>query len=293
MSVLEPLSAELQDMLGVSPLELVPLQGATSSDIYEVRAGAQRWVVRRFIPERWEISTPKLSAREAHILTTLTGANLLAPGCIGTLEANGVVMQKVPGAVWLPKRPDANWISELARRLADIHESPVELPYRYTSWNDQVGRPAPDWWTDSDLWQAAQVSLRRMPQEPWRLIHRDYHPVNVLWKGERISGIVDWINACMGPIGVDVAHCRLNLALMYGMGAADRFLRAYIRARPGYRHHMRWDVEESLSTLPDLKPYPPWAAFGLDGLTTKRVRTRLVTFVRRAIERSSVETLSS
>lgn len=25
---------------------------------------------------------------------------------------------------------------------------------------------------------------------------RDYHPINVLWLGEEISGIVDWVNAC-------------------------------------------------------------------------------------------------
>jgi hypothetical protein len=31
--------------------------------------------------------------------------------------------------------------------------------------------------------------------------------VNVLWEENGISGIADWINACMGPIGIDVAHC--------------------------------------------------------------------------------------
>ncbi|MCB1683671.1 MAG: aminoglycoside phosphotransferase family protein [Pseudomonadales bacterium] len=285
MSVIEPLSVELQEMLGVAPVELIPLQGATSSQIFEVRSGENRWIIRRFIPERWEISAPKLSAREEHILQTLTNGGLLAPECIGTLTDNGVLMQKVPGHVYLPKRPEPYWISELAARLVAIHASPLKLPYRYTSWNDQVGRPAPDWWADLPLWQSAQVVLRRMPQEDWRLIHRDYHPVNVLWEGRRISGVVDWINACMGPVGVDVAHCRLNLALMYGMDAADAFLNAYRRGQPQYAHHPRWDVEEALSTLPDLKPYPPWAQFGLGSLTTADVRGRLVIFVEKAVER--------
>jgi aminoglycoside phosphotransferase (APT) family kinase protein len=65
------------------------------------------------------------------------------------------------------------------------------------------------------------------PEAPRRFIHRDYHPANVLWQRGNVSGIVDWTNASMGPPGVDVAHCRINLAALAGVAIADRFLEAY------------------------------------------------------------------
>jgi hypothetical protein len=107
--------------------------------------------------------------------------------------------------------------------------------------------------------------------------------VNVLWETGRITAIVDWINACMGPPGIDVAHCRLNLALMYGPAVADTFLDAYQDAAPDYRHDTFWDLEDALGTLPDVAPYPPWAEFGLTDLSTDLVRSRLEAFVATAV----------
>ena len=49
------------------------------------------------------------------------------------------------------------------------------------------------------------------PGLPEVLVHRDYHPGNVLWRRSKISGVVDWQAACTGPAVADVAHCRVNL----------------------------------------------------------------------------------
>jgi hypothetical protein len=38
---------------------------------------------------------------------------------------------------------------------------------------------------------------------------------------------VDWANACRGPWGCDIAHCRSLLIELDGIDAADRFLTAY------------------------------------------------------------------
>ena len=145
------------------------------------------------------------------------------------------------------------------------------------------GHAAPSWWQSAEVWNSAQEITRREPDYTPRFIHRDYHPVNVLWTGERISGVVDWINACMGPVGIDLAHCRLNLALMYGQTIADQVLHAYITHNETYRHDPYWDLEDALGALPDVEPYPPWAEFGLTGLTTKLIRDRLQFFVLSAV----------
>lgn len=42
------------------------------------------------------------------------------------------------------------------------------------------------------------------PQVKPCFIHRDYHPTNILWVDDKVSGVVDWVNACRGPAGIDI-----------------------------------------------------------------------------------------
>jgi thiamine kinase-like enzyme len=114
--------------------------------------------------------------------------------------------------------------------------------------------------------------------------HRDYHPTNILWSDERISGVVDWVNACRGPAGVDVAHCRLNLALMYGVHHADDFLRAYAAAVDGYDHDPHWDIDDAMDwSLHDAAHYPPWRDFGLRPISRAMLRDRMREFLQNAV----------
>ena len=269
--------------LGERPLEIEEMTGATSSDLYTVLFADRQLVVRLFKEEKWQTDAAILSEREAVILTALSGADLPTPAPITTLAGNGVVMSWLPGSVILPRHPDRAWIDGLAAALGRIHRSSIELPYHYESWNDVGDDPAPDWWVDRELWSRIQSIAGDQPTFQPSFIHRDYHPVNVLWRDSQISGIVDWINACMGPVGIDVAHCRLNLALMYGMDAADRFLRAYEGNREDYAHDSYWDIDDALGMLPNTEPYTPWSTFGLSGLSSELVQDRLQRFLLSAV----------
>ena len=53
------------------------------------------------------------------------------------------------------------------------------------------------------------------------------------------SGVVDWANACLGPAAVDVAHFRVNLAVLHGPATADAVL-------PG---DPAWDLELAMGFL--------------------------------------------
>ncbi len=261
------------------------MEGSTSATLYRVRSAAGDGVLRVFTQQRWPEPAIALTAREAFVLTELERAPLPTPRLLGTLRGNGVMMSFVPGAIVLPTTPDTRWLEELARTLARIHACPIDTRRPYESWNDTGGKPPPGWWTDVLLWHAAQRLLTEPVDEPPVFLHRDYHPVNVLWHNRRICGVVDWINACNGPAAVDVAHCRGNLAVMYGLEAADAFLAAYQRARPGFAFNPRWDVDGVLDGLPDPQVYPPWRTFGLRSLTTRDVRARLLDLVRCAVRR--------
>jgi aminoglycoside phosphotransferase (APT) family kinase protein len=107
-------------------------------------------------------------------------------------------------------------------------------------------------------------------------IHRDYHPTNVLWHKGAVSGVVDWINACRGPAGVDVAHCRTDLAQMCGPAAADQFLDAYREVAHGFAYNPYWDLDSILDVcLPQPSFYGPWREFGLGIIAPEVLRHRV------------------
>ena len=262
------------------------LEGSTSSTLYEVLVnGAPTLVIRAFTNDRWLSDEPDLALHEAAALRVMQPVDIPTPRLIGvdtTGEQAGVpaiVMTRLPGSVRLPNEPSDHWLSLLAEPLAAIHQASItQFAWSYDPWIDESSLRPPDWSTDPELWERAfSTYLGGMPDEPRHFLHRDYHPVNILWDNGVVSGVVDWVNACVGPPSSDIAHCRLNLALMYGLDAADRFTRMI---DPDY--NPIWDLAPALSSLGEADIYPPWMTFGLGQLTFGVVRARLEVFVARA-----------
>jgi len=83
------------------------------------------------------------------------------------------------------------------------------------------------------------------------LLHRDFHPGNVLWRRGTVSGMVDWQGACTGPAAADVAHCRVNL-LTFGIDAAEHFTALWQQAS-GTACHPWADVVTIIGFLDDLR----------------------------------------
>src|SRR5258706_4092578 len=267
-----------------APIELVPLKGATSSSIYRVKAGLSQPVILRVLDNaRWLAEEPDLAAHEAAALEQARRAGLKAPRLVAFSDEAGfgapvVLMTFVEGRVELRPEDFDSWLAELAGELARIHRHLAEgLPWHFESWVNRAALAPPAWSRKPAAWaRAIEVLLAGPPPAPAVFIHRDYHPLNVLWQAGAISGVVDWINACRGPAGVDVAHCRTNLAQMYGPAAADQFLRLYRAAAPEFEYQPYWDLDSLLDmTLPNLDVYPPWRDFGLESLTPGLLRERV------------------
>jgi aminoglycoside phosphotransferase (APT) family kinase protein len=72
----------------------------------------------------------------------------------------------------------------------------------------------------------------------------------VLWDGSRVSGVVDWATAAVGPPGIDLARMRQNLAGWHGREAADRFTRCYVEAGgdPAARDPF-WDLLDAADSV--------------------------------------------
>ncbi|MBL5777794.1 aminoglycoside phosphotransferase family protein, partial [Bacillus sporothermodurans] len=139
-----------------------------------------------------------------------------------------------------------------------------------------------------ELWGAVFDFVREpRPQVKPCFIHRDYHPTNILWVDDKVSGVVDWVNACRGPAGIDIGHCRLNLAMLFGVSTADEFLSAYEKlAGYSFSYHPYWDLLSLIDILfgsPEV--YPGWIAFGVTNLTDQMMVDRLDQYMKSLLKK--------
>ena len=254
------------------------------------RGGEERVVLRRFVLEEWLAKEPDLATHEAAVLRLLEGTGLASPGLLAAdhegSEAGvpSVLMTMVPGQPVLDLADSEAWVRRLAEYLRQIHRlrpTAGDLPYSYRPY-EREGLNVSVWSQCPDLWRRAiEVVRGPRPHSGEHLIHRDYHPANVLWQDGRISGVVDWVNACRGPTGVDIGHCRLNLALMHGVEVADRFLD---ECRGWADYDVYWDLVTLLDATPEDGPYAGWSALGLE-ISAETVRERADAYVTSLVAR--------
>jgi aminoglycoside phosphotransferase (APT) family kinase protein len=156
----------------------------------------------------------------------------------GLLGIPGIVTQYVPGAQIESPDDPITWARALAETLARIHAVPGEVAPRSLLLDANAEAT---WFLHSDripdfmlahpdgerVWQAVRQGFPRLEPVPPTLVHVDYWPGNILWDGGQISAVVDWEEAAFGDPAIDVAYCRMDIALRGLSQAADEFLRAY------------------------------------------------------------------
>ncbi|ANU09118.1 hypothetical protein BBH88_01615 [Planococcus antarcticus DSM 14505] len=276
-----------------------PLEGGTSSTLFELavqeNGSAYSYVLRLFHKADWLEKEPDLAKHEADSLQLAEQAGLLAPHLIAYDETGdrsgmpAVLMTKMSGSVVLQPVNDDNWLEGLAAALARLHQTePADFPYEYFSYNDAFLLGKPKWSKVQNDWMRAfYIVAGSRPDARECFIHRDFHPANVLFENGEISAIVDWVNACRGPAGIDVGHCRVNLAQLYGISVANDFLAAYQRhAGSSFIYDPYWDLVSLTDTL-DGSPvvYPGWKVFGMTGLSDELVRHRLDDYLLSLLDR--------
>ena len=271
------------------------LPGSTSATLHRLQlASGPPAVLRLFdrLPD-WLLREPDLARHEAASLERAAGQRRVPTPHLLALDERGeacgvpsLLMSWLPGTVQLNPPDPAAWLDGLAATLARLHRIPPGgFGWPYFPYQDAGRLSPPPWSGVPHAWAEAGARVRSGPPTyPLRFIHRDYHPANVLWQGSQVSGVVDWVNACVGPAGADVGHCMVNLAQMYGVAAADAF-------RAGYERHsgecvpVYWALRSLLDML-DGPPqvYPGWPAFGLTGLSDGLIRARLDAYLVSLLE---------
>ena len=271
-----------------------PLLGGMSSIVERewLRDGSS--VVTRTITDSdWLTREPNLIEREAAVLKLLASSAVRAPLLVGTEGATQLTMSFVDGVMvtdgaGLASRAQA--IAEVAAEIAAVAlPADHDLP-GWRSWAAPALEP-PDW-GNVDLWSKAIECYRATgPTVPEQvcLLHRDLHPLNMLWPVEGLPAVVDWVNARVGHAHAELGHLRWNLTVLSHQEVADQVLAAYLdlTAADGHRtYDPWWDLAPLMSFLPGPIGGSGWHAVGRTDLTPRRVVERTERFLAAALAAS-------
>jgi aminoglycoside phosphotransferase (APT) family kinase protein len=237
----EGLGAMARDVVGRAArvVDVRRLVGGVDAATHAVRLEPGGWLVLKRVPA----PRARSLVGELERLGFAQRAPVATPEPVA-LDADGtwfghpaLVMGLVPGAsvvhdgTW-------SWIDSLAATLVAVHSTSLDgelpqalrTPHAGVAW--QPGSPTELPRTERVLALIdAGLALARDPGlEGGVLLHHDFHHGNVLWQGDRASGVVDWNEACVGPALCDVGYCSVDLAMTHGRAASERFTAAYSRA---------------------------------------------------------------
>lgn len=298
----------VEDVTGSAVATAVAMPGATSSLVVALTfVGGRELVLRLHTKLEWLAAEPDVAIREAVALQALSGSDVVAPALVAVDPDGGfcgqpaVLMTRLRGNADLSDVSPAR-LRSLAVAVRDLHRlsAPTSLP-AYRPYVRADERAVPTWTTAHGAWLTA-FEICDLPAlaGPAALIHRDYHPGNVLVDDGVITGIVDWPNACAGPPEIDIAHCRVNLAVTHGLAAADAFA---TDAATDPRRQAYWDVVDCVDLLDEElaaarvgraadseAAIAALTAMGASGLTLALVHRRLDEYIVDATRRFSSAT---
>jgi len=243
---------------GLSITTVNRLPGASSTAVHRLGfPDGTSLVLRRYVWPGCLDDEPIAPQREVEALCHASGRGVPAPHVIAADITGTEIGDSVPAVLmtYLPGRalgsPEPIRLAEAA---ATVHAvDPSGFAHEYFPWFDHLPSRPPSNARQPRLWERA-LEIRSEGSPPYRsaFIHRDFHPGNVLWQRGRCTGIVDWANACQGPVGCDVATCNGNLIDLAGPDVADRFVYAY-ESILGEPLHPYWEIASVLEHGPS-----PW-----------------------------------
>lgn len=112
---------------------------------------------------------------------------------------------------WLPPAGTYHHASSLATQMATIPDKLAELGAR--SEGTEGAREVIAQLTESYAGAAARVERLGIAAWPNQIIHADWHPGNMLFKGSRVSAVLDYDAARPAPRVIDLANGALQFAI--------------------------------------------------------------------------------
>lgn len=220
------------------------LAGGVSSHIrklvFETDRGIEAVVERRPRDMPGKPPAAERAALEAALLARLPELGIPAPRLRRFEAPDTLVLDFLEGVPDPPPGAPDSMIGPMAQALAALHWLGPEhcLPAMRTFTD-----PLPDLkaWRP-DLFPADAPARPACPPHagPPRLLHGDFWTGNLLWREGRLTGLLDWEDACLGDPMAELAAARCDLHRLYGVAAADALADAYAALAPVDRARLAW-----------------------------------------------------
>jgi len=200
-----------------------------AAEVVEPGGGRGRYVVKAAPP-----GVPRSGStdilRQAPLLAALHASGFPVPRIVQAVDdtelgAAFIVMERLPGHSFIIWRPDevfladpaalpALWL-QAAEALAVLHrfawrarlpawEAPARLSHELDRWAGLLRHTS-----DAAVLCAARTLHEELTRcvpddEPIGVVHGDFQPGNLLYAEGRMTGVIDWDLAAIGPQGLDV-----------------------------------------------------------------------------------------
>lgn len=231
---------------GVAPggevTDVAVMKGGSTAAMHRITVrstdGAERFVaLRRYVLEDILRETPDIAIHEAHAIQVVAPLGLPTPELLAHDPSGHNTDSPALVLSWLDGRPawetlTRHQLDTMVEALLVLHSASGETRagLRALERYEQTVYEPPRWTTHPGLWERAfEIFHGPIPTGDLALVHRDFHPGNLLWTRRRLTGIVGWQAACVGPASIDVGHCRLNM-FHYSADQADQLRNAWERA---------------------------------------------------------------
>lgn len=206
---------------------------------------------------------PQIATHEYRLLDLLATAGLPVPrpyladaSC--SILASPCLLQDFIDGERIDDPPDLTaFTAELATTLAALHGTVIDradVPFLADVLDDttrMMGTRSAR--AGAFPWAAAVLGALKAAWPPQQLnrstvLHGDYWPGNVLWRGGRLVGVVDWEDALFGDPLADLAVTRLEVGGFYGTAAMNQLTDQYLALRPGLDVSMLplWDLRAAM-----------------------------------------------
>ncbi len=218
-----------------TPRTVRRLRGGIDATTHVIAIGEKRLVLKRYpqgaavLPE-WEATTLAYQAG-------IPAAEPIAVDVDGDwFDSPAIAMSLLPGAPLLQPNDRRTYADQVATSLAAVHDlstgslpSPLRRPHRIDVL-DPAATPRTGHLAPSTVERVAAVLTKArdaLAAEDRVLTHGDFHPGNLLWSRDRLTGIVDWSGTRPGPLQWELAYFRVELTVLVDRRAANAILSSY------------------------------------------------------------------
>jgi aminoglycoside phosphotransferase (APT) family kinase protein len=253
----DSLAAVLTQKLEAPVMAVMPFEARTTHTMYSAEwhqpDGTLPVIVRMFGgPRRIDEARSEASAlHELHRLSYPAPELFLIQEDESLLGQPFIVMERLPGqplgsfALAEPERIPY-WIDKASNMLLKLHgldwkhsfyiNTPEIEPFAYADrhlnwWTQQAKRFGVSTALEGFTWLRSNVVMTRRAKT-LSLIHRDFHPNNILALDGRITGVVDWGELTVGDPSIDVGWTHMILATEAGTALGESFVNFYRRHNP-------------------------------------------------------------